>query len=238
MKREFWTPSKRSVLCSDHFDSCCFDKTGCTTRIRSDAVPTVFTSAVSEPKESKMEAKKKKKKELLDPGENEAPTSFEARYSKRRRTQKLCDPDFVYEETFTKRPRMSPQHQAAVRQKVSLQKLPRTKLMTCNTQKHHLKENSSSVPSNISVHETSRNLEKDDLEQVNQISASLHKITSKDKVTHLPNNFIHFEFATPRRQVIVELNSKVENSGLRCSSLLELLNSLREETYSLLMVKI
>ncbi|XP_064113448.1 uncharacterized protein LOC135220049 [Macrobrachium nipponense] len=72
------------------------------------------------------------------------------------------------------------------------------------------------------------NLEKDDLEQVNQISASLHKITSKDKVTHLPNNFIHFEFATPRRQVIVELNSKVENSGLRCSSLLELLNSLRE----------
>ncbi|XP_064113449.1 uncharacterized protein LOC135220050 [Macrobrachium nipponense] len=99
-----------------------------------------------------MEAKKKKKKELLDPGENEAPTSFEARYSKRRRTQKLCDPDFVYEETFTKRPRMSPQHQAAVRQKVSLQKLPRTKLMTCNTPKTSSKENSSSVVNIPSKH--------------------------------------------------------------------------------------
>lgn len=275
MKREFWTPSKRSVLCSDHFESCCFDKTGCTTRIRSDAVPTVFTSAVSEQKESKVEAKKKKKKELLGPGENEAPTSFEARYSKRRRTQKLFDPDFVYEETFIKRPRMSPQHQVAVRQKTSFQKLLRTKLTTCNTPKTSTKEDSSSVvnipskhsrdtnhqcintiPSSsvkseprddvegvkelftdsvlnleagtISVHETARNEEKDNLEQVNQISASLHKITSKDKVTHLPNNFIHFEFATPRRQVIVELNSKVENSGLRFSSLFELLNSLRE----------
>ncbi|XP_068228840.1 uncharacterized protein [Palaemon carinicauda] len=317
MKREFWTPSKRSVLCSDHFESSCFDKTGCTTRIRSDAIPTIFTPQISQQKAVKVEAKKRKKREVQDSEEDEEngepppsydakynkkennvetkkkmkkevqdcekdeengelPTSFEARYSKRKRTQKSFDPDFVYEKNFIKRPQMRPQPRITVHQKTSLRKFPRIKLKSCNFSNLSSKENSSSVtnihskdirdtshqgiditpscsvklepkesgedikdlfadsvlsvePSDVSANEITKNQEKEDLEQVKQISASVHKITPKDKVTHLPNNFIHFEFATPRRQVIVELNSKVEHSGLRCNSLSELLNSLSEK---------
>ena len=42
MKRDKWKPSKHAVLCSEHFSSDCFDKTGLTVRLREDAVPTIF----------------------------------------------------------------------------------------------------------------------------------------------------------------------------------------------------
>uniref|UniRef100_A0A8C4QPT3 THAP-type domain-containing protein n=1 Tax=Eptatretus burgeri TaxID=7764 RepID=A0A8C4QPT3_EPTBU len=42
MKRANYVPSKSAVLCSDHFEDFCFDKTGQTTRLRDYAVPTVF----------------------------------------------------------------------------------------------------------------------------------------------------------------------------------------------------
>ena len=42
LKRENYKPTDRSLLCSDHFDDSCFDRTGQTTRLRKDAVPTVF----------------------------------------------------------------------------------------------------------------------------------------------------------------------------------------------------
>ncbi|XP_063592569.1 tRNA pseudouridine(38/39) synthase-like [Penaeus indicus] len=42
VNREYWTPSKRSLLCSDHFTESCFDKTGQTTRLKDNAVPTLF----------------------------------------------------------------------------------------------------------------------------------------------------------------------------------------------------
>ncbi|MPC18527.1 THAP domain-containing protein 2 [Portunus trituberculatus] len=38
--RKNWSPGKRAVLCSEHFDEECFDRTGQTTRLRIGAVPT------------------------------------------------------------------------------------------------------------------------------------------------------------------------------------------------------
>ncbi|XP_063311400.1 THAP domain-containing protein 1-like isoform X2 [Pelobates fuscus] len=42
MRRETFKPSLKAVLCSDHFEEYCFDRTGQTIRLRVDAVPTVF----------------------------------------------------------------------------------------------------------------------------------------------------------------------------------------------------
>ena len=42
VRRENWTPSARSHLCSQHFKPQCFDRTGQTVRLRSDAMPTIF----------------------------------------------------------------------------------------------------------------------------------------------------------------------------------------------------
>ncbi|KAM5194719.1 THAP domain-containing protein 2-like isoform 2-T2 [Mantella aurantiaca] len=43
MKRDTFKPSSKAVLCSDHFEEFCFDRTGQTIRLRVDAVPTVFS---------------------------------------------------------------------------------------------------------------------------------------------------------------------------------------------------
>ncbi|KAF2885822.1 hypothetical protein ILUMI_20350, partial [Ignelater luminosus] len=42
VRRENWSPSERSVLCSTHFVEDCFNRTLSLTRLRSDAVPTIF----------------------------------------------------------------------------------------------------------------------------------------------------------------------------------------------------
>ena len=42
MRRDHWTPKPHSTLCSDHFEEKHFDRTGQTTRLRADAVPTLF----------------------------------------------------------------------------------------------------------------------------------------------------------------------------------------------------
>ncbi|XP_063770722.1 THAP domain-containing protein 3-like [Pseudophryne corroboree] len=42
MQRDTFKPSSKAVLCSDHFEEYCFDRTGQTIRLRVDAVPTVF----------------------------------------------------------------------------------------------------------------------------------------------------------------------------------------------------
>ena len=42
MRRDHWTPKPHSTLCSDHFEEKHFDQTGQTTRVRADAVPTLF----------------------------------------------------------------------------------------------------------------------------------------------------------------------------------------------------
>ncbi|XP_033108798.1 threonine--tRNA ligase 1, cytoplasmic-like isoform X2 [Anneissia japonica] len=47
MNRGDWRPSKNSLLCSDHFEEYCFDRTGQTTRIRENAVPTIFDSSAN-----------------------------------------------------------------------------------------------------------------------------------------------------------------------------------------------
>ncbi|KAH7959527.1 hypothetical protein HPB49_011641 [Dermacentor silvarum] len=42
LKRDKWRPSPGSRLCSDHFTESCFDRTQARTRLRPDAVPTIF----------------------------------------------------------------------------------------------------------------------------------------------------------------------------------------------------
>nr|XP_037278211.1 THAP domain-containing protein 6-like [Rhipicephalus microplus] len=43
LRRDKWTPSPGSSLCSDHFTDNCFDRTGARTRLQPDAVPTLFS---------------------------------------------------------------------------------------------------------------------------------------------------------------------------------------------------
>jgi hypothetical protein len=42
MKRDNYIPGDRHLLCSDHFEDKCFDRTGQTIRLRADAEPTIF----------------------------------------------------------------------------------------------------------------------------------------------------------------------------------------------------
>ncbi|XP_075709022.1 THAP domain-containing protein 2-like [Rhinoderma darwinii] len=42
MNREYFSPSLHTFLCSRHFDESCFDRTGQTVRLRTNAVPTIF----------------------------------------------------------------------------------------------------------------------------------------------------------------------------------------------------
>ena len=42
MRRDHWIPKPYSTLCSDHFEEKYFDRTGQITRLRADAVPTLF----------------------------------------------------------------------------------------------------------------------------------------------------------------------------------------------------
>ncbi|XP_072170930.1 THAP domain-containing protein 1-like [Diadema setosum] len=45
MRRNDWTPKPYATLCSDHFEEKYFDRTGQTTRLRENAVPTLFNFA-------------------------------------------------------------------------------------------------------------------------------------------------------------------------------------------------
>ncbi|KAH7939044.1 hypothetical protein HPB52_005079 [Rhipicephalus sanguineus] len=42
VRRDGWTPKDADVLCSEHFEAGCFDRTGQTTRLRQGSIPTVF----------------------------------------------------------------------------------------------------------------------------------------------------------------------------------------------------
>jgi len=42
MRRNDFTPVKKSVVCSDHFEEACFDRTGQTIRLRDKVIPTIF----------------------------------------------------------------------------------------------------------------------------------------------------------------------------------------------------
>ncbi|XP_056412472.1 THAP domain-containing protein 2 [Hyla sarda] len=42
VNREHFSPSLHTFLCSNHFEESCFDRTGQTVRLRTNAVPTIF----------------------------------------------------------------------------------------------------------------------------------------------------------------------------------------------------
>ncbi|XP_054716841.1 THAP domain-containing protein 1-like [Uloborus diversus] len=64
VRRKDWYPSRRSVLCSDHFEPDAFDRSGLIVRMKPDAVPTIFAfppHLVKECKKRKSQESKKKK---------------------------------------------------------------------------------------------------------------------------------------------------------------------------------
>ncbi|XP_034043846.1 THAP domain-containing protein 1-like [Thalassophryne amazonica] len=70
MKRDRWTPTRRSVICCDHFEAECFDLTGQTTRLKQDAVPTIFQFPSHLKKITKPQRKPPKERTFVHPTSN------------------------------------------------------------------------------------------------------------------------------------------------------------------------
>ncbi|KAM4810393.1 THAP domain-containing protein 1-like [Rhinophrynus dorsalis] len=70
LRRDKFKPSSKAVLCSDHFEEFCFDRTGQTIRLRTDAVPTVFTF----PGKMKKDRKSRNAAPVLEDFKDQAPS--------------------------------------------------------------------------------------------------------------------------------------------------------------------
>ncbi|KAH8024559.1 hypothetical protein HPB51_025478 [Rhipicephalus microplus] len=61
VRRDGWEPKNADVLCSEHFEANCFDRTGQTTRLRPGSIPTIFPAFpahLQKPAKRKREAPK------------------------------------------------------------------------------------------------------------------------------------------------------------------------------------
>ncbi|KAH8027827.1 hypothetical protein HPB51_010473 [Rhipicephalus microplus] len=61
VRRDGWEPKNAGVLCSEHFEANCFDRTGQTTRLRPGSIPTIFPAFpahLQKPAKRKREAPK------------------------------------------------------------------------------------------------------------------------------------------------------------------------------------
>ncbi|KAH8031331.1 hypothetical protein HPB51_016223 [Rhipicephalus microplus] len=61
VRRDGWEPKNADVLCSEHFEANCFDRTGQTTRLRPESIPTIFPAFpahLQKPAKRKREAPK------------------------------------------------------------------------------------------------------------------------------------------------------------------------------------
>ncbi|KAH8018711.1 hypothetical protein HPB51_010543 [Rhipicephalus microplus] len=61
VRRDVWEPKNADVLCSEHFEANCFDRTGQTTRLRPGSIPTIFPAFpahLQKPAKRKREAPK------------------------------------------------------------------------------------------------------------------------------------------------------------------------------------
>ncbi|KAM3597245.1 uncharacterized protein V6R79_001808 [Siganus canaliculatus] len=61
MKLKDWTPSRFSVLCMNHFEEQCIDRTGKTVKLREDAVPTIFSPPDDSPNANGSSNRRQKK---------------------------------------------------------------------------------------------------------------------------------------------------------------------------------
>ncbi|KAH8033244.1 hypothetical protein HPB51_008643 [Rhipicephalus microplus] len=61
VRKDGWEPKNADVLCSEHFEANCFDRTGQTTRLRPGSIPTIFPAFpahLQKPAKRKREAPK------------------------------------------------------------------------------------------------------------------------------------------------------------------------------------
>ncbi|XP_049273696.1 THAP domain-containing protein 1-like [Rhipicephalus sanguineus] len=76
LKRDKWKPSPGSRLCSDHFAESCFDRSGARTRLRGDAVHTLFAFPDDSQKKAPERKAPKQRGKILDLApEDEPPMS-------------------------------------------------------------------------------------------------------------------------------------------------------------------
>ncbi|XP_068228839.1 uncharacterized protein [Palaemon carinicauda] len=258
VRRHDFVPTRYSTLCSDHFEEWCFDRTGNIVRLRRTAVPTLFAFSakyrnqrkrtISDGENNPVEPSFKKSltENVKSPFKNE--NSEEENGKSPVKNESNGEEDIVYsdEENMTlekSRERyfvpVKQEQERFYDEENDMNEEMDQSFESPNAEESieagdvsQGNEKYSSTPERTARNEinnssqTKVKIEKDPDRTVAVNAAP--KETAKDKIIYLPDNRTYFEFATPKRKVVLQLKPpKSEPSELKTNNLEELIDSLK-----------